>query len=138
MGSGGGNGYKVKELLNAPAEYAFAVNDRNNINTDLMFNEELSNFDEIVITYDFKLQDGRFNHRHELRILIDNIIFNNSNTALMNGDRRTLILQDVAFHYFAGFWFKNANTMFVAFTTTNQDNSVYSALRFTSIKGIKY
>lgn len=138
LGTVGGSRYKTKELLNVPVEYAFGENAVTNINQDLILNDELSNYDEIAITYDFKLESGGYNHRSEFRILTNNIVYNDSNTQLLNGSRRTIMLDDVEFYYFLGYWFKNVNTLYISFTNTNQTPKNYSVLRIVSIKGIKY
>ena len=129
--------YKEKELLSAPIEYDLGINEMIQFHQDLALIDNLADYNELVISYDYKMGESYYTHNFDMHILTSNIVFHNSDTQLANGERRTIILFD-KYEYFLGFWFKDTHTIHISHTNTRQSELFYNKIRIRSIKGIKY
>ena len=136
--TGGGSGYSETEILSQPTEYPMGVNGvATHINQDLNLTKDVSEFNKIIITYEFKVNDGKYYHRTDCECLVSNIVINNTDTQLNNGDRRTLIHLSNGTGFELGYWFKS-KAIRVYFTSSNQTDNTYTHFRISSVKGIKY
>lgn len=136
-GGGSGSGYSETELLTSYVEYALGGTDGKTIGQDLVLNDDISNYDEIV----FRVGNASgtdIKHPQENSVHVSNIVYNNSNTNVWDGSRfsiYTISTDTLAM----GLWFKDTKTIRIHNTFSSLSSVPSGAkLRLVSIKGIKY
>lgn len=133
--------YSETELLDTPADYTLKTS-ATILNTNLTLNDDIANYDEIV--FDCALvrsSDGSTFVLGQTRVLVSTVSYNTNSDYTKVTDGSNLFLNVV---WNGGsvsiatcqVYFKNGNTLAIAFTVCNNGN--YNYFRIRSIKGIKY
>ena len=141
LSSGGGSSYKEVDLISEPVEYSISKT-LANINQDLVFNDSVLNYDEIVFFVDVYSKDsvGYYNGTHVSKLKSE-IRFSNSDSPSADSDSFYLFIDyytaNLGLNYMqAGVHWKNETTLRVRNTVCN--NASYTKIRIKSVKGIKY
>lgn len=146
-GTGGGSSYKEVDLIDSPVEYNMGTS-TTTIGRDLVFNEGVTNYDEIVFVVDIyhKGQAG-YTHRTHIPVLVSGIIYADSDGAVFNGSPFYLSsIYGVGVNtnynvaglnaFTAGVHFKNETTLRIRNTAGSMAD--YTKFRIAAVKGIKY
>lgn len=144
---GGGSSYKEVDLISSPVEYNLGPNSTN-INQDLVFNDSITNYDQIIFIVDVyhKTQAGYLNATN-ISMLVSGITYNNSDSAVFNGSAFYLsTIYGAGYNstykigtlnaFSAGVHFKNETTLRIRTTVGTMTD--YTKFRIKSVKGIKY
>ena len=139
VGKGGGSStgsYKETELLTDYVEYELGGTSGKTIGQDLVLNDDVTSYDEILFNIAYK-NSTDIQHPRENSIHVGNIVYNNSNTMIWDGSRFTInTIADKIF--MIGLWFKDAKTIRIYNTFSSGSPASGAKLRIMSIKGIKY
>ena len=141
LGSSGGSSYTEVDLINEPVEYTLATS-LTTINQDLVFNDSVKNYDEIVFVVDVynTNNNGYYNGIHVSK-LTSEITHSGSDSPGKEGDSFYLFIPyytaDNGMNYFqSGVHWKNETTLRVRNTICN--SYAYTKFRIKAVKGIKY
>lgn len=139
----GGSGYREKELLSTPVDYALK-NSATILNAELELSDDITNYDELAIDCTVaRSSDGGHTCTGQIRLLVSQISYNTSNDYTKVADGSTIPLNVTChgggtsiFMATCSTYFKNFTTLAIGYTVSSNNN--YNKFRIRSIKGIKH
>lgn len=143
LGSSGGSSYKEVDLISEPVEYTLANGTQTTINQDLVFSDNVSNYDEVVFVIDvYNVENKGYYCRKDISMLVSEITYSGSDSAGKDGDSFYLDINyyntstNITNWYQMGVHWKNETTLRVRNTLGNSLS--YTKFRIKAVKGIKY